>query len=76
MPSNRKFLPLSFRGFAFQPFQVPRQGVLLSGLNLPSGLELITVDRGGSTRALVAREMAYHHVAQGELGGEPYMVSF
>jgi hypothetical protein len=28
------------------------------------------------TRALVAREMAFHHVAQGELGGQPYLVSF
>jgi hypothetical protein len=32
--------------------------------------------RGGMMRALVAREMAYHHVAQGELDGRPYMVSF
>jgi hypothetical protein len=26
--------------------------------------------------ALVADQMAYHHVAQGELAGEPWMVSF
>ena len=76
MPNDRKFLPLSWKGFAFEPFQIPAQGVSLSKLNLPSDLELIIVTRNGSTRALVAREMAYHHVAQGELNGEPYMVSF
>lgn len=76
MPNNRKFLPLSWKGFAFEPFQVPDEGASLSSLNLPSDLELITVTRNGVTRALVAREMAYHHVAQGELDGQPYMVSF
>ncbi len=76
MRSGGKFLPLSLRGFAFEPFQVPKQGVSLSTLKLPPDLELITLARGESTRALVAQEMAYHHVAQGELAGEPYMVSF
>jgi len=76
MPNDRKFLPLSWKGFAFEPFQVPAQGVSLSSLNLPPDLELITLARGGAIRALVAREMAYHHVAQGELASEPYMVSF
>jgi hypothetical protein len=76
MPNDRKFLPLSWKGFAFEPFQVSKQGASLSSLNLPPDLELITVTRGKSTRALVARELAYHHVAQGELNGEPYMVSF
>ena len=76
MPNRRRFLPLSWKGFAFEPFQVPAQGVSLSSLNLPPDLELILVTRGASTRALVAREMAYHHVAQGELEGQPYLVSF
>lgn len=76
MPNYRKFLPLSWKGFAFEPFQVSAHGASLSSLNLPPDLELITFTRGRSTRALVAREMAYHHVAQGELDGHPYMVSF
>lgn len=76
MPNHRKFLPLSWKEFAFEPFSVPEQGASLSSLNLPPDLELIVLSRNGSTRALVAREMAYHHVAQGKLNGQPYMVSF
>jgi hypothetical protein len=76
MPNYERYLPLSWKGFAFPPFQVPLQGVSLSSLNLPADLELILFTRGGSTRALVAREMAFHHVAQGELDGHPYLVSF
>ncbi len=76
MRENQRFLPLSWKGFAFQPLQVPADGTLLSGLGLPPDLELIILTRGRSARALIAREMAYHHVAQGELNGEPYMVSF
>ena len=76
MSHYRKYLPLSWRGFAFEPFQVPSGGTYLADINLPADLELITFARGGETRALVAREMAYHHVAQGELGGQPYLVSF
>jgi hypothetical protein len=76
MPNYKRYLPLSWRGFAFPPFQVPAQGTLLSSLSLSADLELILFSRGGLTRALVAREMAFHHVAQGELGGHPYLVSF
>jgi hypothetical protein len=76
MPNYKRYLTLSWKGFAFEPFQVPTQVVSLSCLRLPPDLELIIFTRGGLTRALVAREMAFHHVAQGELGGQPYMVSF
>jgi hypothetical protein len=76
MPNYKRYLPLSWRGFAFPPFQVPAQGTLLSSLSLPADLGLILFSRGGLTRSLVAREMAFHHVAQGELGSQPYLVSF
>lgn len=72
----QKFLPLSWKGFAFTPFQVPDKGLPLVSLNLPADLELITVQRGVATRAFVVRELVYHHVAQGQLNGEPYIVSF
>ena len=76
MPNYKRYLPLSWKGFAFPPFQVPEDGTLLSNLNLPADLELITFTRGTLTRALVAGEMAFHHVAQGELDGQPYLISF
>jgi len=76
MTNYRKYLPLSWKGFAFEPFQAPLQGIPLASLDLPRDLEIIIFSRGGMLRALVAREMAYHHVAQGELDGKPYMVSF
>ena len=76
MPNYGRYLPLSWKGFAFPPFQVPRSGIPLSSLSLPPDLELILFRRGNSTHALVAREMAFHHVAQGQLDGQPYLVSF
>jgi hypothetical protein len=76
MARDRRYLPLSRRGFAFPPFHVPDEGVPLSGLDLDPGLELISFRRAGAARVLVARELAFHHVAQGELRGQPYIVSF
>jgi len=76
LPNYKRFLPLSWKGFAFEPFQVPELGIPLGNLKLPSDLELIVFSRNGKWHALIAREMAYHHVAQGELGGQPFLVSF
>jgi len=76
MTSHKRFFPLSWKGFAFEPFQVPTSGASLASLSLAPDLELILFTQNGSTRALVAREMAYHHVAQGEVNGQPYLVSF
>jgi hypothetical protein len=77
MAARTRYLPLSYRGYAFEPFRVPAgAGVPLASLGLAPDTELIVFSRGGEFRALVAREMAYHHVAQGELAGQPYLVSF
>ena len=59
-----------------EPFPVPDQGMPLRDEGLPADLELILFERNGVYRTLVMREMAYHHIAQGELGSEPYIVSF
>ncbi len=37
---------------------------------------LLVMDVAGQKLALVTRQMSYHHVAQGELAGEPWMVTF
>ena len=37
---------------------------------------LLVLRRGETTLTLVTMQMSYHHIAQGELAGEPWMVSF
>ncbi len=37
---------------------------------------VLTFDVRGKTLVLVSSQMAYHHVAQGEMEGEPWMVTF
>lgn len=60
----------------FQRFRVTAEGVPLKDTDLSSSTELLVFERHGERRALLVQEMAYHHVAQGELAGEPYIVSF
>ena len=37
---------------------------------------LLVLKQGGSTLTFLTMQMSYHHIAQGELAGEPWMVSF
>ena len=37
---------------------------------------VLVFEAGGSTLILISSQMAYHHVAQGEMNGEPWMVTF
>lgn len=37
---------------------------------------LLVFERNGEQRGLLTRQMAYHHVAQGKLAGEPYLITF
>ena len=37
---------------------------------------VLVFEAGGSTLVLVSGQMAYHHVAQGDMNGEPWMVTF
>jgi hypothetical protein len=60
----------------FRRFRVPERGEALVRAGLP-GRELVLVaERGGERRAFLAQDLAYHHVAQGVLGGLPYLVAF
>ena len=63
-------------GFFFEPYIVPSHGFSLKPANLNPDEELIVIERKGEYRAFLAHEMAYHHVAQGELAGKPYLISF
>jgi hypothetical protein len=37
---------------------------------------LLVLRRGETTLTLLTMQMSYHHIAQGDLAGEPWMVSF
>lgn len=44
--------------------------------DIPDDTPVLVFEVGGSTLVLVSSQMAYHHVAQGEMNGEPWMVTF
>jgi hypothetical protein len=60
----------------FPRFTVPDAGVALRSQRLSSDEPLLVIQRGEKRRAFIARQMAWHHVAQGRLAGEPYVVTF
>lgn len=60
----------------FERYRVPDSGEPLRDAGLSDGTDIMLVERGGETRAFLIHQLTYHHLAQGELAGEPYMVSF
>ncbi|NEP12815.1 MAG: DUF3179 domain-containing protein [Symploca sp. SIO2C1] len=60
----------------FQRFDISDRGIPLKDSRLPASADLLVVERGGERRGFLRQEIAYHHVAQGELAGEPYIISF
>ncbi len=60
----------------FQRFNVVSDRRSLSRARLPDDERLLLFERNGERRALLTRQMVYHHVAQGELAGKPYLVTF
>lgn len=60
----------------FERYRVPDRGERLANAGLADDTDLMMVERAGVTRALLVHQLSYHHLAQGELAGEPYMVSF
>ena len=60
----------------FLRFRTPKTGVPLASSGLNPKEQLLVFERGGEQRALILNQMAYHHIAQGELAGEPYLVTF
>lgn len=60
----------------FARFNVADDGIPICKARLPHSVELMVFERQGKRRALLVQEMGYHHLAQGELAGEPYIVSF
>ncbi len=63
----------------FDPFRPTTTEPLATALaegRVSDDTALLVLERGGQHLALLTMQMTYHHVAQGELRGEPWMVSF
>jgi hypothetical protein len=48
----------------------------LAGGSVRENAPVLVAYRDAATVVLLKRQLTYHHVAQGELGGEPWMVSY
>lgn len=60
---------------AFEPLDADTAHTLpLASAGLPPDAALIAFERGGQRRCLAARALAWHHAAQGVLGGAPFVV--
>lgn len=65
--------------WGFDPFPVKEMEPLrtaLDGGKVGEETAVLVLTRGDARLALLTEQMAYHHIAQGELEGEPWMVSF
>ena len=66
-------------GSRFEPFRVsetePLQDAMSSG-KLQGDTRVLVMDHPAGHLAFLTDQMVYHHVAQGEMNGEPWMVSF
>ena len=63
----------------FRPLTVERTERLADALarrKVAADTQLLLLERDGEALALRTHEMIYHHVAQGELGGRPFVATF
>lgn len=60
----------------FHRFRVPAEGKPLRNVKLNPTEVLILVERDGQRIAFTARQLSYHHIAQGKLNGFPYLAAF
>ena len=66
-------------GSRFEPFRVsesePMREAVSAG-KLQGDTRVLILDHPAGVLGFLTDQMAYHHVAQGEIDGEPWMVSF
>ncbi len=65
--------------WGFDPFRVTDVESLADALDdgrVDEATPLLVLARGDARLALLTSQMSYHHIAQGELEGEPWMVAF
>ncbi|MFT3924019.1 MAG: DUF3179 domain-containing (seleno)protein [Myxococcales bacterium] len=60
----------------FERFRVTDPAVALQTLRVAQQEELLVFDLAGQRRGFLLRQLGYHHVAEGELMGEPFVISF
>jgi len=60
----------------FRRFTVSDTATELAQARVPKHEQLIVFERTGKKRALLVRQMAYHHAAQGVLAREPFLITF
>jgi len=63
----------------FIPLRNPEWEPLIDVLDddeIGADTPVLLFEAGGQTLVLVSSQMSYHHVAQGEMAGEPWMVTF
>ena len=63
----------------FEPFRVTDTRSLRAALDngdIDKETRLLVMEHSTGSLALVVDQMAYHHVAQGDINGEAWMVSF
>ncbi len=63
----------------FKPLSVQQTTALQTALEqgkVKADTDLLLLNHPATPLALVKSEMAYHHVAQGDMAGEPWLVSF
>ena len=57
------------------PEWIPLEKALKSG-KVEEDIPVLTIRVAGKVLTFVTSQMSYHHVAQGEMAGEPWMVTF
>lgn len=63
----------------FEPFRVTTTRLLRDALaseDVSASAQVLMTHRGPWTLTLLVREMSLYHVAQGEIAGDPWMVTF
>lgn len=65
----------------FDPFHVTERNVkrladALAASEVEEETPVLVLARDGQRVALLTTQMSYHHVAQGQLAGEPWLVTF
>ena len=60
----------------FRRFNFVDRGVPLRQCQLSPNEKLLVFQRGDQRRALLRSQMTYHHVAQGSLDDQPFVITF